>query len=252
MPHQPNLDQVVADGAGGWRPTSFLGGVAPSVRADLLAAGELLSFPAGSRLITENDEDDWTFLILRSFTKVTAELDEGGEALLAVRVGGDVVGELAAVDGRARSATVTACGRAPVDAVRVEAGLFREIIAQDGASSMLLSASISGKLRAATRSRVDYTGLPPVQRLARSLLELVEACGRSTGTGGLIIQASLTQIELGTLIGVKRATAERAVARLRSRGLIDTSGRHPIVRDLEALRRFAELSRMPSDEGLVD
>lgn len=252
MSDPPNLADVVADASASWLPGSFLGAVDDDVRAKLLSAGRLMSFPAGSKLITERQTDDWIFLLLRSFAKVTAELDEGGEALLAVRVGGDLVGELAAVDGSPRSATVTACGRAPVDAVQLEAAQFREILSQDGPASMRLSASISTKLRAATRRRVDYTGLAPVQRLARALLELVGACGRETGSGGLIIQASLTQIELGTLIGVKRATAERAVARLRGRGLIDTSGRHPIVRDVDALRRFAERPRMPSDDGLVD
>jgi CRP/FNR family transcriptional regulator, cyclic AMP receptor protein len=252
MPERPTPDEIVADLGEGWRSGSFLAGLDPQVRANLLAAGELVSFPAGSRLIVEGWNDDDTFLILRSFAKVTASLSEGGEALLTVRVGGDIVGEMAALDGSPRSATVTACGRVPLSAVRIGAGHFREIVARDGASSLRLGASISAKLRAANRSRVDYTSLPPVQRMAKSLLELADACGRNTGTGGVIIQASLTQIELGTLIGVKRATAERAVARLRSRGLIDAAGRLPIVRDLAELRRFAEQPRMPSDEGLVD
>jgi CRP/FNR family cyclic AMP-dependent transcriptional regulator len=252
MPEQATPGEIVAEFGGTWRSRSFLGGLDPRVRADLLAAGDFVSFPAGSHLIVEGRDDDDIFLILCSFAKVTANLSEGGEALLTVRVGGDVVGELAALEGSPRSATVTACGRVQLAAVRMGAELFREIVSQDGASSLRLGATISAKLRAANRSRIDYTSLPPVQRMARSLLELADACGRSTGTGGVIIQASLTQIELGTLIGVKRATAERAVARLRQRGLIDTAGRHPIVRDLAELRRFAERPRVPSDEGLVD
>ncbi|MDX3850432.1 cyclic nucleotide-binding domain-containing protein [Streptomyces sp. AK02-01A] len=55
--------------------------------------------------------------MLDGVVKATGRTEDGRDALLAVRMDGDLVGELASMDARPRSATVTTCG--PVTARRV-------------------------------------------------------------------------------------------------------------------------------------
>jgi CRP/FNR family transcriptional regulator, cyclic AMP receptor protein len=76
-----------------------------------------MRFRKGQTLISEGEQADDIFLLLDASVKVSAQLDAGGRALLAIRIGGDVVGEIAAMDGGTRSATVSACGHEPVIAV---------------------------------------------------------------------------------------------------------------------------------------
>jgi CRP-like cAMP-binding protein len=201
--------------------------------AALLAAGELVSFTADEVLIDEGAVNDDVFLLLSSYVKVTGRIGRS-EALLAVRGAGDLIGEFAAIDGQPRSATVRACGRRPVVASRLPAESFWAIVARDRTLARLLASTLARKARAANRRRVDYAGVAPPVRVARLLRELVELYGTDVG-GGVVIRLDLTQLELGSFVGVTRATAERALRQLREAGLLDTSGRHLVVRDQAGL-----------------
>ncbi|MGH4010856.1 MAG: helix-turn-helix domain-containing protein [Pseudonocardiaceae bacterium] len=64
-----------------------------------------------------------------------------------------------------------------------------------------------------------------------------------------MIGLDLTQVELGSLVGVTRPTAERALRELRVAGLVDTGGRRLIVRDEQGLRAVADECISPSDDG---
>ncbi|MGW6355942.1 cyclic nucleotide-binding domain-containing protein [Streptomyces sp. NPDC055092] len=70
-----------------------------------------MRFDADAVLVRQGMNDRYVLLLLSGLTKVTAVVENGETSLLAVRAGGDTVGEMAAMDGSApRSATVTACG----------------------------------------------------------------------------------------------------------------------------------------------
>jgi CRP-like cAMP-binding protein len=81
-------------------------------REQLLARGQVVAHPAGAVLMQEGEQSDTVFVFLEGEAVIEAE---GQEVGLPVRPG-DCVGELAALDGSPRSATVTATtpGRALV------------------------------------------------------------------------------------------------------------------------------------------
>ena len=235
----PTGAAVAADGLKqreDWPGNSFLAGLSESVIEDLLEAGRVLRFGKGRRLIEENDSATEVFLLLSAGVKVTADLGGGRQALLAVRLGGDVVGELAGVDGERRLATVTACGREPVIAAVLKRTDFDAVLERHPEAQRALSAVVSRKFRTATRRRVDFAGATSEIRLARALAELAEDYGRPIPEHGTVIRINLTQIELGTLVGVSEATAQRSLRMLRERNLVALDGRRPIVPDLDALR----------------
>jgi len=61
---------------------------------DVLSTGELVWFRKGDALLREGDPASDVFLLLDASVKVTAQLDDGGRALIAIRAGGDIVGEI--------------------------------------------------------------------------------------------------------------------------------------------------------------
>ena len=222
-----------------WPPSSFLSRLPEPTLDAFRDAGTLVSFKSKEILIAEDAAQTDVFLLLSSCVKVTAALDAGGHALLAIRVGGDIVGEIAAADGGRRVATVRACGREPVFAIRLAQADFQRAASAHPDVFLLLSEAIGRKLRTATRRRVDYSGQSPLIRLARVLVELADDYGQPLGGKSVMIGVDLTKLELGTLVGVTQTTAERALRTMRDRGLIDTGGRRPIIRDAEALRILA-------------
>lgn len=240
--------RLVASRSPNWAPGSFLTELPSASLSGLISAARIVTFVLDDVLIEEGTADDDVFLLLSSYVKVTARVGRGAESLLAVRSAGDVVGELAALDRRPRSATVRACGTQPVEAALLPGETFWNLVREDREAPRLLISIVSSKLRTATRRRVDYAGASPRVRVARIIHELLLPHGRRVGSG-IVIGLDLTQVELGSLVGVTRPTAERALRELRIAGLVDTGGKRLIVLDEQGLRAVAGEGIGPSDDG---
>lgn len=213
-----------------WSDASFLARLAsraPNCLTDLAEAGVLTALDRNAVLITEGSESTDVFLLLDGRVKVTARAG-AAEALIAVRVGGDIVGELAAVDRGPRSASVRVSGRQTLVAVRVPGPAFIDVLSANPDASRLLQAEIAMKLRAATRRRADHAGLSRNARVAKVLQDLARHHGLSR-SGVIDIDIDLSNEEIGALSGLSGATVYRALADLRRAGAVKRSGRKRLV-----------------------
>jgi CRP-like cAMP-binding protein len=224
------------DGRGPWPPGSLLASLREAGRQRLLAAGAKQQYAgAGRVLIREGDSGTVVYLLLAGSVKVTGATDEG-DALLAIRVGGDIVGELAALDGRPRLATVTTAG--PVIALVIGGTEFVGLLGRDPELGLAVTRGVTDKLRTATSRRVEFTGCDVNTRFARVLLELAERYGEQT-PAGTTIGCPLTQSELATLAGAAEPTVQRALRQLKADGIVATGYRVTTVLDMNALRQRA-------------
>ncbi|MFE7270094.1 Crp/Fnr family transcriptional regulator [Streptomyces sp. NPDC057623] len=230
---------MTAAGADEWPTRSLLGTLPLPVRRELLALGTKTRYDQGSVLLSEGARDRHILLLLSGLAKVTATVENGESSLLAVRVGGDTLGEMAAMDGAPRSATVTACG--PMTARVLQPGVLHEFLMRRPEVSMALTRIVSYRLRWANRRRLDFRGYPAKVRLARLLAELATAYG-SSGDDGVVIGCRLTQPELAAFIGAAETTIHKGLRELRDEGLLVTGYRSTTIRDLPRLRRLADLA----------
>jgi CRP/FNR family transcriptional regulator, cyclic AMP receptor protein len=227
---------TVCDGRAPWPPGSLLAGLREPAQKRLLALGAKCQYADSGRvLIREGDATTSVFLLLNGTVKATAATD-AGEALLAIRVGGDIVGELAALDGHPRLATVTTAG--PVIARVIGQGEFTSLLSRDPELARAVTGSVADKLRTATSRRVDFAAGNVLTRLARVLLELAERYGEQTSVGRTI-GCPLTQTELATLIGASEPTVQRALRQLKADGIVSTGYRETAIADLPGLREYA-------------
>jgi CRP/FNR family transcriptional regulator, cyclic AMP receptor protein len=234
-----------------WPAQAFLSRISVPEASDYFAAGHFAQFAPKEIMIREHADDQVVYLMISGCVKVFSEktTDSCG-ALLAIRIGGDIVGELSAMDRRRRSANVAVCSRQPALVCVVERTAFMDVLTRHPRTHMVLSSVIGAKLRAATRRRADIARNSPVVRMARLLVELADDYGQpSHDRRGVLIGIKLSQIELGSLIGVSGPTAQRALRHLRAMGLIDTSGRPLIIHDMKRLRAVAA---SPSNDGGVE
>jgi CRP-like cAMP-binding protein len=193
-------------------------------------------FDAGAPLVRSGELGTDVSLLLDGCVKVTADSRDGRPILLAVRVFGDLIGELAALDQEPRSATVIA---AVATRTRVlDRKTFLDFVEARPAVAKTLQRSIVRKLRMSTRYRIDLSGAPVAVRVARILDQLASSYGR-TDSGLVHIDVPLTQTEMAALVGAAVPSVQRALAELRHDGLISTSRKHFAIRDIEALRRLA-------------
>lgn len=208
----------------------------PEQRA-LVGLGHQQTYERGQVVVHEGDRSRVAYLLLRGCVKVLSTSSTGNSVMLAVRLAGDLVGELAALDGQPRSATLLSAARTTVRAIG-----HQEFNAHLNRSSLVADAvhrGVVAKLRQSTRLRSDVNSAGGgLIRLARVLQELGEQYGRPSPQG-VLLDVHLTQPELAGLIGVAEATVQRALGELRTRGLVRTGYRQLLLRDMAGLRALA-------------
>lgn len=204
--------------------------------ARLQELGRAVTFPSGSVLMYEHEPSDRVMVLLSGRVKTTV-VDRGGrETLLSIRDPGDVLGELASIDGQPRSATVTALG--PVHALLISAAAFRAHLETTPRVAVTLLEVIARRFRESTLMRSQQTASDTIGRLAACLAELTDRYGEATGAG-VVITLPLSQEDLGAWVGASRAGVAGALKTLRELGWIETQRRQILVRDLDALRNRA-------------
>ena len=216
---------------------AFLDGLNDAERSALLAGGRRRKYSRGTALFHASDDSDWVALLLSGRAKVSYFTDGGSEVVLAMREPGDLLGELSALDGSPRSATVTAIE--PVEALVLTAEAFRMFLESYPRLALELISSLVARLRDADVKRVEFGAQDSVGRVARRLVELADRFGRAT-TDGVEIELPITQHELAGWTGSSRESVAKALQALRKLGWVDTGRRHFLVRDLDALRLRAK------------
>lgn len=206
-------------------------------RASLLALGALRRYRRGATLVLEGGRSDQVFVLVDGSVKVVSATPDGRELLLAIRGPGEVIGELAVLDGGTspRSAGVQALDA--VEARVIPGPAFLRYLEEHPRVLLLLVRGLIGRLREADRRRVEFGSFDTLNRVARLLAEMAQADGRPTDEG-VVLGQSLSQEELASMISASRESVTRALAALRRRGLIITRRKSVIVTDVAALRAF--------------
>lgn len=219
-----------------WPPASVLGTLDAGTRERFTALGRPVRFSGGERLLREGEPGTEVYLLLQGWFKVLATMDDSREALLAVRAGGDIVGELACFDTQPRSATVLAVGKGAARLIGRQE--FLGFLSVDEGATQAVMRAVGGKLRWATRRRQDFGGSDVHTRVARVLVELARSYGRREGDG-VAIGVTLSQPELATLVGASEPSVHRVLRALRQHQVIDTGYRRIFIRDTAQLDGIA-------------
>lgn len=225
-------------GSSPWPVGTLLSRLEARTAEVLLGLGTNRQVCDGGVLLREGDETDHVVLLKRAIVKVTVNAPSGREALLSIRVTGDLVGETSALNRRRRSATVTASGRALVSVIHRRE--FQPFLRDHPDAAVQVAGVVADRLRWANRMRVEFSDYPIKVRLARILAELASAYGRRTSLG-LEIAVPLTHHELATLTGGAEVTVQKALRELREEGLILGGYRRTTVLDLPTLCHHAHL-----------
>ena len=216
------------------------GGPAPAVGLEslvprpvwlaLLASGPVRRFGKGDVLMRQGDQGTHVLVLTAGRVKVTKVDADGNELLLAIRSGGEVIGEMSVLGGAARSATVTAL--TPCVSYLLTAATFLRVVQEHRVQDILLRHVIA-RYRESEDARAELAGLPAAQRVARVLLRFAVV------VGGARPELDLSQEELAGATGLSRASVAAALASLRRRGLIATRRRSLVVCDLAGLHALA-------------
>jgi CRP-like cAMP-binding protein len=215
---------------------TFLDALTEEEAADLHAAGRRRAYGPGVTLFHEGDDSGPVVVLLGGRVKVSTLGGGGREAIVAVRGPGDLIGELSAIDGGPRSATVTTLE--PAEVLLVPGSAFAALLERHLRIALVLLRMVAGRLRYADSQQAQFATQDVVGRVAARLLELGDRFGVAED-GRIVIELPISQEELAAWTGSSREAVSKALQQLRALHVLETGRKRITVLDAEALRRRA-------------
>jgi CRP-like cAMP-binding protein len=204
--------------------------------AALRAGGVLRHYRRGEVIFAEGDVAERVFVLEHGWVLIRSYAPDGRDVVLGLRGPGEVLGELSALDGKPRSATVVAADDAEVVVAPVR--VLHEVLERDHEAMRELLIVIAERLREADRRRLEYTTQDTLARVAARLLELTDRFGEPVPEG-VRSDLPLVQEDLARWCGASREATVKALRTLRGLGVVTTGRRTLTVHDERALRQVA-------------
>ena len=211
----------------------FLAQLPPAAADELRRLGARRRFPAGTMLFLEGDLAHEALVLLSGEVKVSVGSAEGKEIVLEVFEAGVLLGELSVIDGKARSATVTAL--TPVEVLAVAAESFNDFLDRHPKVLRRLLVDVIGRLRSRVRHQLEFGAGDALGRVCARLAELADRYGEPDGDT-VVVHSPINQSELAAWTGLSREAVVKALRARRQLEWLEVSGRRFVVRDLEHLR----------------
>jgi len=184
------------------------------------------SYPRGVRVFHEGDNSDACYIVRSGDLRVTREHSDGRAIALATLASGDIFGELAMLDGEARSASVETLSDAEL--LALPAADVRRMLNEHPTISVKLVVALTRRLRE-TNERVARQSFQTVpSRVAGVLAQLIAEEALPEGREGVTVR--MTQADLAQLAGTSRESVSRFLATLERAGVVQVGrGRVTVV-----------------------
>lgn len=192
------------------------------------------AFPKGAVVFHEGDDSDACYVIRRGEIRVTRQHPDGRAITLATLGEGEIVGELAMLDGEERSATVEALD--DIELLALSSKDMRGLLARNPAITAKLVVALTRRVRD-TNERVARQSFQTVpSRVAGVLLQLAseaDAAGKSES-----VTIRMNQADLAQLAGTSRESVSRFLATLERAGVVRVGRGRVTILDPGRLRSY--------------
>lgn len=214
---------------------SLFSGIAANEIEHIVTRMNILTVPRG-RLIMQNGDHTTDVFFLISGTAIGQLVaDSGRQILFTEMASGEYFGELAALDGGARSITISASSECIV--ATLSKSNFRDILLDYPQIGINLATELGARLRG-MNERVFGLMVHDVEtRVGRRLLQLAQSQEQLVG-GGQISDAP-THEGIANFVGSNREAVSRSIARLNKAGIIETDRKKVVILDLDRLLAIA-------------
>lgn len=191
-------------------------------------------YAMGETIFYEGDRGDMLYIIRSGQVRIlTYGLDGSETSVIMFGQAGDIFGELAVIDGLPRSATAVALDDTILLTMSREA--FRHHMQRMPQLADNFMRELSRRVRYNTVQINSLVSLPVPQRLARQLIELAQIYGRVTPEG-VMINISLTQQHLASMVGATRESINKCLRHFRQHNWILVNDGRITILDSHALR----------------
>lgn len=196
-------------------------------------SGATQNFRKNTVILSEEDAGSAMFFIVEGKVKVSRSSGDGKEVILAILNESDFFGEMAILDGMARSATVTAVEDSKL--FIIQRAEFLELLRNYPDVSIALLQELSRRLRAATL-KIKALSLKDAEgKVATVLMQIADEVGKIK-QGVVEIEDLPYQQELANMAGTSRETISRTLHAFAKKGMIELEGSKVRILDYEKFR----------------
>jgi CRP-like cAMP-binding protein len=187
----------------------------------------------GSIIFAKDDPGSSLFAIRKGVVKITVPSVDGHDAVFNLVTKGDIFGEIALLDGRARTADAVAITESELFVI--ERRDFLPLVREEPEIALKLIEILCARLRQTTQQAEGLMFLHLPGRLAKALLRLSHGVGVARER-----KVAVTQRDLGSIIGMSRESTNRQLRLWEQKSWVRLERGGITILSVEELERIAE------------
>ncbi len=213
--------------------SAFFNHMKPSELDELIASSNERRVGRGTLIFSKGDPGSFMLAVLSGHIRVCAVSLEGREVTLNVIGPGEIVGEIALLDGKPRSADAVAAEDSTM--MVIERHVFLPFLLRHEGLVERMLVVLCDRLRRTSTALEEIALFDLQARLARLLMKLGQDYGRPVPLG-VRIDLKLSQRDLSTLVASSRESVNKQLRIWRDAGIIELDAGHVVLRNQDALR----------------
>jgi CRP/FNR family cyclic AMP-dependent transcriptional regulator len=195
----------------------------------------------GARIFSQGDDGRALYGVISGKVRIGTVGANGQEAFLNIMEPDDSFGEIAVIDGLAR--TAGALATETTELVAIQRGDLLDILYQEPELAVHLLRLFCDRMRWASDMVEESAFLPPEARLAKRLLNLAQEHGRPTAEG---MEFRISQAELAKFLGMSRQNVNEKLQVWRAAGWVRIARGRLLIIDARALKSVASGALLPA------
>ena len=209
---------------------SLFGSLSRDEIAQLLAHARVETYRPRQEIFRKGAPGLGLLAVLKGKVRISSIGPDGTQLVLNFIDAGEVFGEIALLDGKDRTADAVAVG--DCELLAIDRRDFVPFVRANPEIALRLLILVCERLRHSTEQIEDMIFLDAPQRLAKKLLQLVDAAAKPAVT--------ISQRELGNMIGLSRESINKQLNAWQQEGMLKIEHGTIVILDAAALRRQGE------------
>ncbi len=204
----------------------------------LFADARPVQFAAGQTIFAAGEPGSNVILIESGRVEVSITSITGRKSVLAHMGPGEVLGEIAALDGGTRSADSVAANK--VTGLVLARENVLAFVSERPEIARAVIVELCLKVRNASEMFLTQSVIEGEPRLARGLIRLFDKWGTRSGDGTVLLAEKFSQQEIGEFSGLARENVNRQIKAWTEEGILRNEGRQLVLLDRSALEALAD------------
>jgi len=236
MARDPRLDRDVAQRGDALAAIDILRGLDSAARQAIASRCRWHTYSADQQIVGHQDDSRDVHFIVSGRVRIVLYGASGREVTFRDQAAGGMYGELAAIDGAPRSASVVALADTTIAALPPAA--FWQALRDHPEIAADTLRRLAMLVRSLSERVYEFSTLAVKNRLHAELLRLSR--DHMTGPREAVIDPSPTHAEIASRISTHREAVTRELGELARAGLVERRGHGLVVLDVPRLARMVE------------